>query len=195
MPDPDHDTDVAKTAKALKSATGFAGAVHAAVAVYRLGYGLGFETHSGILGPMATVHVSAATLPILSRPGRSRAPRDVGHRASAATKRADKMGASRRVSAEIALWCVEALDRIADTLFALLLPYRDFRMKRGSKDGDRFWPCTAVAGGLCGLYKPATMDIRNIAIIAHVDHGKTTLVNGLRRSGSVRENQHMEERA
>jgi hypothetical protein len=44
------------------------------------------------------------------------------HRASAATNQAGKIGASRRVSAKICLWCVEALDRIADTLFALLLP-------------------------------------------------------------------------
>jgi hypothetical protein len=54
----------------------------------------------------------AATLPDLADLAGEARSAMRGHRASAATNRAGKSGASLRVSAKIALWSVETLDRI-----------------------------------------------------------------------------------
>ncbi len=44
--------------------------------------------------------------------------------------------------------------------------------------------------------KTARTDLRNVAIVAHVDHGKTTLVDAmLHQAGSFTEHQHVDERA
>src|ERR1700756_1703934 len=59
--------------------------------------------------------------------------RDLSDHERRATMPAAERPASLRVAAKIAAAFVEGLDRIADTLFALLLPGERFWLQRGSR--------------------------------------------------------------